>query len=459
MDAIEVEGSESIEVVAEFDGAIVDVAYVVRDEGRSGARPAYTVGCAARASLPVGVAGGLHALVTVDDGGFVLDVADGMSGTLRADGRVQPLVPGRHRLGAGARAWVRTGAVTVHVAHVAAPRRHRFARAIDWAQNVYTGGVALVASAFLLLIYAVPPDPASLSLDLVNGDRVARFVLTPPELPPPPPSPGPASERAAAGRASKGPAGTLGKETAKSRVGQLRLPGPVSREKVIAAAQAAAQNRGILGVLRAELQGGQVGSMFGRNNPLGDGADEALIGMHGSQFEDGYGHGFDEIGHERGGGGDGDKTIGSSPLGTVGFCRGAGCSEHSSSYARSAPHDLGGHAAHAPDVVPGIATVRCGEQAACLDKEIIRRVIRQHRNEVAFCYARGLDGHPELTGRVVAQFAIDVNGRVVSSAVAESSLPEASVAACIAQAVRRWEFPRSQQMSVVRYSWMLAPPR
>src|SRR4051812_48536235 len=33
MDAIDIEGTEAIEVVAQFDGAIVDVAHVVRDDG------------------------------------------------------------------------------------------------------------------------------------------------------------------------------------------------------------------------------------------------------------------------------------------------------------------------------------------------------------------------------------------------------------------------------------------
>src|SRR5690348_11195036 len=37
MDAIEVAGSESIEVIAQFDGAIVDVAHIVRDDGAEAA--------------------------------------------------------------------------------------------------------------------------------------------------------------------------------------------------------------------------------------------------------------------------------------------------------------------------------------------------------------------------------------------------------------------------------------
>jgi hypothetical protein len=37
MDAIEVEGSEAIEVVAQFDGAIVDVTHIMRDDAADAA--------------------------------------------------------------------------------------------------------------------------------------------------------------------------------------------------------------------------------------------------------------------------------------------------------------------------------------------------------------------------------------------------------------------------------------
>jgi hypothetical protein len=523
MDAIEVEGSEAIEVVAQFDGAIVDVAHIVRDDtadarrrrgrwllrgglgalgvaalafacayagvavgragdavvaiclcggtwallraldrGRFDAPRAYTIGTAGASFViaPGALTRPRHALVSVDDAGdYVLDVADGMAATLTADGQTAPLSRGRHRLAAATRARVDCGGATIYVANVAAPRRQRMPPRIDWTREIYLGGVTLAVSAFLFLVYSVPPDPHALSLDLMHGDHFARFVLTPPALPPPPPAPGPGENSAAAGHAAKGQAGALGKTTAKSRTGQTKLPGPVSRDKVIAAAQAAAHNVGILGIMRGSVEGGHVASLFRPDNPLGDGAPDILLGLHGEQSADAYGNGFDEIGRGPGGGGDGDKTIGAGPLGTVGFCRGAGCSGHSTKYARSAPTGDMRHRASAPDVVPGLATVKCGLTGSCLDKEIIRRIVRQHRNEVAFCYERGLSAHPDLTGRVVAQFTIAATGRVLGSTVAESTLPERSVSECIAQAVRRWEFPRSEQTSLVNYSWTLAPPR
>jgi hypothetical protein len=527
MDAIEVEGSEAIEVVAQFDGAIVDVTHIVRDDRadaaarhtrwllgggvaalavaavaflcayggahlsrgidalvavclaggtwallRAGARVgwqgsflparAYTIGPDPQASFAVAAAavpGPRFALVRVDEAGdFVLDVARGMAAELSVDGRTTPLEARAHKLQAGARARVDAGGATFFVANVAAPRRQAMAPGIDWTREVYLGGVTLVVSAFLFLVYAIPPSAESLALDLVHTNHFARFVLMAPELPPPPKMLGPAHDTAAAGHAARESAGTIGKLMAKSRTGQMQLPGPVSREKVMAAAQTSVMNAGILGVMRS-LDGSQIGSIFSRDNPLGDGANEVLIGLQGSQMQDGYGPGLDEVGVRPGGGGDGDRTIGSGPLGTVGFCRGAGCRPGAKSYARSAPTGDLVHRARAPEIVPGIATVKCGLNASCLDKEIIRRVVHQHRNEVRHCYEVGLAARPELEGRVVTSFTIATTGRVLQAGVIESSLRDRDVESCIAGAVRRWEFPSTQQMASVSYPFVLTPPR
>ena len=524
MEAIEVEGSEAIEVVAQFDGAIVDVTHIVRDDGADAAlrrtrllgwggaaalavpavaflcayggvmlsravdvtvaiclgfgtwavaralsqgrfapARAYTIGPDPRASFALDAAAvpaPSHPLVRVDEAGdFVLAVAPGMKATLVLDGATVALDPRAHKLVAGARARVDAGGATFHVANVRAPRRQAMARGIDWTREVYLGGVALVVSAFLFLVYSIPPSPASLALDPMHGRQFARFVIMAPEVPPPPPMLGPPSDSASSGKAAKEKAGRLGKPTATARVGKIALPGPVSREKMIALAQASAQTAGIIGLMKSN-EGAQVGSIFGRSSALGDNAPDLLLGLQGTQVGDAYSPGgLDELGAGPGGGGDSDHTIGVGPLGTVGFCRGAGCRDGARSYARSAPVNDLKRRASAPEVVPGIAAVRCGVDGACLDKEIIRRVIRQHHNEVRFCYERGLAARPEISGRVVTSFTIAATGRVLASAVTETSLRETEVESCIAAAVRRWEFPSSAQTSMVSYPFMLTPPR
>jgi TonB family protein len=77
-----------------------------------------------------------------------------------------------------------------------------------------------------------------------------------------------------------------------------------------------------------------------------------------------------------------------------------------------------------------------------IDKEIVRRVIRHHLNEVKFCYDKELMRRQDIAGRVVARFLIDTNGRVAASAIESSTLAAPAVDRCIAEAVRRWEFPK-----------------
>jgi len=94
-----------------------------------------------------------------------------------------------------------------------------------------------------------------------------------------------------------------------------------------------------------------------------------------------------------------------------------------------------------------------------LDKEIVRRVVRQHLNEVRFCYEQALVRRPALAGRIVAQFTIAPTGRVLASALQSSSLGETTVDACIVAATRRWEFPRPAGggIVVVSYPFQLSP--
>ena len=131
-------------------------------------------------------------------------------------------------------------------------------------------------------------------------------------------------------------------------------------------------------------------------------------------------------------------------LGTIGKGGGGG---NGSGYGRGAG-GLGGRRAHAPDVVPGTAQVR-----GSLDKEIIRRIIRRHLNEVRFCYEKELMHKQDLYGRVMIQFTISGTGQVVASVVQNSTMNKPNVEQCIAQAVRRWEFPKPQGGGIVIVSY------
>jgi outer membrane biosynthesis protein TonB len=100
------------------------------------------------------------------------------------------------------------------------------------------------------------------------------------------------------------------------------------------------------------------------------------------------------------------------------------------------------------EVVPGALRVRGG-----LRKEIVRRIVRRHVNELKFCYEKERLKNPALAGRVDIQFGISKEGAVMASIVTRSTTNDATVDGCIAQAVRRWEFPKPQGGGVVVVSY------
>jgi TonB family protein len=94
-----------------------------------------------------------------------------------------------------------------------------------------------------------------------------------------------------------------------------------------------------------------------------------------------------------------------------------------------------------------------------LDKELIRRIIRRHINEVRYCYEKELGSQPKLAGKVELRFTIETDGQVVTAQVASSTLGHREAEACIARAVRRWRFPKSAGggLSVVNYPFVFKP--
>jgi hypothetical protein len=85
----------------------------------------------------------------------------------------------------------------------------------------------------------------------------------------------------------------------------------------------------------------------------------------------------------------------------------------------------------------GTTTVR-GEG---LSREVVRRIIRRHINEVRFCYETQLRSQPGLEGRAELELVIDSHGRVTESSVEGGTLNDDSVEGCLAAAGRRWAFP------------------
>lgn len=97
-----------------------------------------------------------------------------------------------------------------------------------------------------------------------------------------------------------------------------------------------------------------------------------------------------------------------------------------------------------PTIRTGTASVR-----GSLSKEIIRRHIRRHINQIRYCYEQQLAQHPNLTGRISVRFVISSSGSVQTSSVAGSTLGNSDVENCVARAVKRIAFPQPEGGGVV----------
>ncbi len=79
--------------------------------------------------------------------------------------------------------------------------------------------------------------------------------------------------------------------------------------------------------------------------------------------------------------------------------------------------------------------------AGGMDKEAIRRVIREHIREIRNCYEKELQRSPDLYGKIVLEWDIEEEGRVSRCVVKSNALGNDAVANCIVNRLKTWKFP------------------
>jgi TonB family protein len=452
-----------------FGGIALSISLVYMGLKRRGkSSPNFIIGSDADVDAPVSpeyVPSPSHPLVAATGGDYVVNVTPRMTGEVYVDNQSYPLQQFIAQRGSsfslpqGARAKLDCGESSFLVAATNKPRALEVPFLTwRWDEQIYTVGSSVALLLFLLMIFSVPPDPKSLSLDLFNSDnRFVKFLIKPPEEKeediPEWLKSKKNEEQGGKGKRHKGEEGKMGKKTSKNKEGLYGLKGPKDNPDPHLAkklAEEQAKNAGILGVLKMN-EGSHIASIFGRDSALGNDAEDVLGGLIGNQIGEAYGvGGLGLVGTGSGGGGTGEGTIGLGNLGTIGKGGGGG---NGSGYGRGAG-GLGGRRAKAPDVIPGTAAVR-----GSLDKEIIRRIIRRHINEVKYCYEQELTKKPDLGGRIMVQFTIAASGQVIASVLQNSTMGNARVENCTVQAVRRWEFPKplGGGIVIVSYPFVLTP--
>jgi TonB family protein len=77
----------------------------------------------------------------------------------------------------------------------------------------------------------------------------------------------------------------------------------------------------------------------------------------------------------------------------------------------------------------------------CMDKELIRKVIAGHRDQIRYCYELALQQAPGLAGKVGVRFYVAGNGSVSSADIDQNSTRNDTLSSCLVSRVRTWQFP------------------
>ena len=432
------------------------------------ARTAYTLGEGHDAAMHVPAAtlpsGELFPLVQ-GDGDYALQFTAEMQGELTVDDTSVTLAAliasGRAtKVGAaysvplapGAQARVRHGALTFFIHSVAPGVVTARQSEIDKPFWVTNGGAFAVLGSLLTLTHLMPNDAGALSVQ-EDGDsnRFVGYLAQPNQTPEEEVVNDEEKQEVGgvAGARHAGAEGKAGNPTSRKPAGRYAMKGPASAIPTMARdfdPEMKARNAGILGLMKADSSSfmASPGGTFAQGNDDADFWGQVVGSEVGESFGNG---GLGLVGSGRGGGGDAIGTIGLGSVGTIGHNRpGDG-----SGILRST--GFGDRTKRVPQPRIGVAQVVGG-----LDKDLIRRVVRAHINEIRYCYNQGLARDPNLKGRIAVQFQIGATGKVPTAIVSETDMKDKSVGNCIASAVRRWQFPKPPGGGtvIVTYPFVLA---
>ncbi|MEO6773174.1 MAG: AgmX/PglI C-terminal domain-containing protein [Kofleriaceae bacterium] len=106
--------------------------------------------------------------------------------------------------------------------------------------------------------------------------------------------------------------------------------------------------------------------------------------------------------------------------------------------------------AHVTSSVPMIRLAAPAIAEGSLDRSSIRRYIHRNLEKFTYCYERRLLGHPRLHGTVEASFTIQPDGHVGE---ARATGVDDEVASCVADVIRKLEFPATHGSGIVRVNY------
>jgi hypothetical protein len=455
VDLSQIEDPDSlvIEVIPLWKGTVFNVVHLDR-RGKG-----YSIGEQPDCDfwVPPDRLGGRSKVDLVDAQGLLNLDLPGLEGeVLLDDGSKKPLAEmdtdlGHARVPARARCRITLGEITFLIGSVPRPRRPRLPLTLDWAMQTFAGISFGAHIIFLFLIFFFAPDSKTISADsLANPDNAwIKYLITPQDKIPETQLPEWMKEKAPAeksegfqGKKHAGEEGQMGDPKEKKTTNRYGIKGsPDNPNPRMAKDQVEqAKEAGILAVLQQHEK--MPTSPFGSDMPSGTDLESALGALVGLNVGPNFGfNGLGMRGPGKGGGGTGEGTVGVGDLWGIGSCCG---NDPGKQWNPKIPELKKTVKEKVPTVVPKDGTV-----IGSLSKEAIRRVIRQHLNEVKHCYEKQLESKPDLAGRVEIKFIILASGAVKTAVVAKTTLGSKAAEQCIAGAFERWTFPAPPDGGIV----------
>lgn len=316
----------------------------------------------------------------------------------------------------------------------------------------YIGSSGAAHAAFLIFAMMMPDAAGALDLDNYNAqDRFVQAALTNLQEEEPPEAPGwdGDSEPAAETAKHAGEEGKAGDPAEAATNNRIAIKGPANNEDLEIAR---ARN---MEIAMSAGVASQVSSLWATHDQsVGRDAMDALGNLDGGDPGTSQGiFGMGIRGQGRGGGGDHGDSLGRHDVDTSGLsgvdrgCKGTKCGTGSG----TGIHGWDKPTKVPPQVIPGKPKL-----IGSLDREIIQRIVREHRRELKNCYEGELQKNKELQGELMVKFTVGPTGSVIAALTEQdnSTLKNGVVSSCVTGKIRRWVFPRSPGNSgivVVRY--------
>jgi len=350
-------------------------------------------------------------------------------------------------LSPNARIRARAGKTTFLISAVARPRRHAAPVVATLERRVlgYIAGSLAVHLGLLALFQALPPEALSVNVDTPLGEDPTMRLRSEARLEAPPPKPDTSPDGDTGGKAGEGdrpamalPSGKTGNPSAEPLDARRQLPdnpqpgaSPESRDALVEDAR----HRGILASdAFASLDRG-FGPTGGFDQRYFDGPLYGVDGQGPGSF------GNDRSGFNLGGG------CFEPPCGTIpGHYATISVGPHAGDFYGIPGHDPFHPRPHRPE----LPRLLPPEIKGGYDKQLIRRYIRRHIDQLSYCYEKQLLAHPSIEGEVAVTFMISAAGAVQSTS-ATGFDPE--VASCLAGVIKAIEFPATPDGTGVQVNY------